>query len=104
MNAFTVYSLGNFLFRRNGVTVAHKVLSESSITHADVVEYIKEMKEVFSSTQFGYMFRIRVTKYVQLFLLSFSHIPDSPLVKVMTNISIYGAENNGQGCAFEACL
>ena len=65
MNAFTVYSLGNFLFRRNGVTLADKVVSDNSITHGDVAEYIKQMKEVFSATQFGYMFRISVTKYVQ---------------------------------------
>ena len=58
------------MFRRNKVTVADKVLSEKSITKAEVQEYIKKMKEVFSATQLGYMFRIRVTKYVQLFLLS----------------------------------
>ena len=87
MNAFTVYSLGNFLFRRNKVKVADKVLSEKSITKAEVKEYVKEMKEVFSATQFGYMFRISVTKYVQLFLLSCTHGPENNFLNKRLTIS-----------------
>ena len=57
-----MYSLGNFVFGRNGVSSFSKFLSGRSVTKKDVKKYIKEMNEVYSPTQLGYMFRVTVTK------------------------------------------
>ena len=40
-------------------------MGENPISISDVKKYNKQMEEVYSSTQFGYMFRITVTRYVK---------------------------------------